>query len=68
MNNISVVLNGPITSQLESELFPANGFESGAILLLGINDYSVGPRGIERRFLAHRVTLIPDADIESASP
>ena len=67
MNSLSLIINQPTTLQLQSELFPSNGFEAGAVMLLGKNDISAGPRGQERRYLSHKCVLIPPVEVVSAS-
>lgn len=68
MTNISLAVNGPCMLQFEDSLFPANGNEAGAVILLGINDHTNGPRGPELQFLTHEVVPIPADEIVSASP
>lgn len=63
MKNASLVLNHPTMDFVESELFPGDGCESGAIITLGINDSSESPNGPERRYLSHQIEMIPQSDI-----
>lgn len=67
MRQVALILNGPVAEYCRSELFPATGYEAGAIMLLGINDSTGGLHGPERRYLSHSVVRVPDEDIDVAT-
>lgn len=67
MRQVALTLNGPVSEFCRNELFPATGYEAGAIMLLGINESSGGLRGPERRYLSHSIACVPDEDIDVAT-